>query len=189
MSSILQCTCFAKPQPPPPPSSSSLSCSLPHHPCGAKRLFRDPGGNLVCMAYGLFYHVALCGRTLCLFVSPTPSTTWQEEFHNSSIPPVMNLVSVKVTTCFLLVLKNTTKKTYIYRLLLFIGCCLLLHGFIVALKSFPLIAPLTVHADPGWLPLSPIKCQSTDTFSGFLSSLSLSLSFCACLCSVLSLST
>lgn len=76
MSSILPCTCFprlSKPKPP-PPSCSSLSCLLPLRPCGAKRLFRESGGTLVCMAYGLFYHVPLSGQTLCLFVSPNPPT-------------------------------------------------------------------------------------------------------------------
>lgn len=51
---------------------------------------------------------------------------------------------VKVTAeCFLLVKKIGP--------LLFSGCFLLLHGFGVALKSFPLLVPLTVHVDPGWL--------------------------------------
>lgn len=52
------------------------------------------------------------------------------------------------------------KKNTYTGLLLFSGCLLLLHGFAVALKSFPLIVPLMVHVDPGWLLLSPIIFHS-----------------------------
>lgn len=83
MSSIPLCTClpcFSETKPPPP--CSSLSCLSSHCPCGSKRLFRKSGRTLVCMAYGMFYHVALSGQTLCLFVFPSPSVRGVPKLHH-----------------------------------------------------------------------------------------------------------
>lgn len=162
MSSILPCTCFPCFSKPPPPSS--LSCLSPHCPCGAKRLFTEPDRTLVCMAYGPFYHVFEWLNAVCVPKSPNKRGSPTPAPHR--IPP---------PRCFLccwwrwlLSVSCWWKKI---GPLLFSGCLLLLllHGFGVALKSFPFLVPLTMHVDPGWLlpSVSPCISLSTDTVSDF----------------------
>lgn len=108
------------------------------------------------MAYGPFNHVALSGWTLCLFVSPNPLNK------RSATTPAPR--RIPPPWCFLCCwwrwLLSVSCWWQKIGLLLLSGCLLLLHGFSVALKSFPALVPSTMHVDPGWL-LPPVSLYIT----------------------------
>lgn len=118
------------------------------------------------MASGMFYHVALSGQTLCLFVFPSPSVRGVPRLHH-----LLRDASCFVIRCDYLVfhagVKKKKKKKCI-GLLLFSDYLLSLHGFGVALKSFP--APCSSDgACRSRLAASVSHCisQSTETVSDF----------------------
>lgn len=63
--------------------------------------------------------------------------------------------------------------------LLFSGCVLLLHGFGVALKSFPRLVPLITHIDPDWL-FSSASLYITVYWNSFWLLIFFILSFLCC---------
>lgn len=132
-------------------SPASLSCyPLPHcpvHPLTVPVVPNACSRSLigpVCMAYGPFYRVALSG---CCSPPPPPLVFKSLDKTSHSAPaahrfPLLHKASHAVGDCWV-------KKS------VFAGCLLLLHGFGVALKSFPLAC-----RDPGVLLCSLVTSLS-----------------------------
>lgn len=127
------------------------------------------------MAYGPFNHVALSGWTLCLFVSPIPLNK------RSATTPAPR--RIPPPWCFLCCwwrwLLSVSCWWQKIGPLLLSGCLLLLHGFSVALKSFPALVPSTMHVDPGWL-LPPVSLYITVYWYCFWPLIFFFLSFLLC---------
>lgn len=129
--------CFSKllPQSPPPPHCPVRRPAVPVVP----KVCSEPDETPVCMAYGLILPpVVECFACL----SPTTPAP-RLSLHDA--PRV-----VRKGDCW--VVKNGA----VSRLH---TVAVILHGFGVALKSFPLLLPLTMHVDPGWL-LPSVSCHS-----------------------------
>lgn len=106
------------------PCFSKLLLPLPHCHCGAKRLFKEPDETRL---HGIW--AILPCSSQCMLLPPLPDLKSLDKTSHSAPAahrfPLLHKASHAVGDCWV-------KKS------VFAGCLLLLHGFGVALKSFPL---------------------------------------------------
>lgn len=103
--------------------SPSRSCPSPHCHCGAKRLFKEPDETRL---HGIW--AILPCSSQCMLLPPPDLKSLDKTSHSAPAAhrfPLLHKASHAVGDCWV-------KKS------MFAGCLLLLHGFGVALKSFPL---------------------------------------------------